>query len=121
MRITVHNAENQQRFAIALTLTQKWLTTKTAADVVRLFLKRFDAKHGTASSDDFKLAVRGGDAVAPNTPLGAALGSSTDLELRRVESSDDALTKLRALAAMEEAVISKAYRALARGEGDGLV
>ena len=121
MRITVHNAENQQRFAIALTLTDRWLTTKSADDVVRLFLKRFDAKHGTASSDDFKLAVRGGDAVAPNTPLGAALGSSTDLELRRVESSDDALTKLRALAAMEEAVISKAYRALARGAGDGLV
>ena len=57
MRITVHNAENQQRFAIALTLTQKWLTTKTAADVVRLFLKRFDAKHGTASTDEFALAV----------------------------------------------------------------
>ena len=37
MRITVHNAENQQRFAIALTLTQKWLTTKSADDVVRRF------------------------------------------------------------------------------------
>ena len=121
MRITVHSAENQQRFAIALTLTQKWLTTKTAADVVRLFLKRFDAKHGTASSDEFKLAVRGGDAIAPDQPLGAALGSSTDLELRRVESSDDALAQLRKLETMEEAAISKAYRALARGEGDGLV
>ena len=121
MRITVHNAENQQRFAIALTLTQKWLTTKTAADVVKLFLKRFDAKHGTASTDDFNLAVRGGDAIAQNQPLGAALGSSTDLELRRVESSYDALAQLRKLETMEEAAISKAYRALARGEGDGLV
>ena len=91
MRITVHSAPTQQRFAIALTLTQKWLTTKSADDVVRLFLKRFDAKHGAASSDDFKLAVRGGDAIAPDQPLGAALGSCTDLELRRVESSDDAL------------------------------
>ena len=121
MRITVFNAENQQRFAIALTLTDRWLTTKSADDVVRLFLKRFDAKHGSKTSDDFKLAVRGGDAIASNTPLGAALGSHTDLELRRVESSEDALTKLRALASMEEAAISKAYRALARGEGDGLV
>ncbi len=121
MRITVHNAENQQRFAIALTLTQKWLTTKTAADVVRLFLKRFDAKHGTASTDEFALAVRNGEAIAQNQPLGAALGSSTDLELRRIESSDDALAQLRKLETMEEAAISKAYRALARGEGDGLV
>ena len=121
MRITVHNAENQQRFAIALTLTQKWLTTKTAADVVRLLLKRLTDKHGTASTDEFVLAVRGGDAIAPDQPLGAALGSSTDLELRRVESSDDALVQLRKLETMEEAAISKAYRALARGEGDGLV
>jgi len=121
MRITVHNAENQQRFAIALTLTDRWLTAKTAADVVRLFLKRLKDKHGTASTDDFKLAVRGGDAIVPDQPLGAALGSHTDLELRRVESSDDALTKLRALASMEEAAISKAYRALAHGDGDGLV
>ena len=121
MRITVHNAENQQRFAIALTLTQKWLTTKSADDVVKLFLKRFDAKHGTASTDDFNLAVRGGDAIAQNQPLGAALGSSTDLELRRVESSEDALAQLRKLETMEEAAVSKAYRALARGEGDGLV
>ena len=121
MRITVHSAPTQQRFAIALTLTQKWLTTKTAADVVRLFLKRFEAKHGTASTDDFKLAVRGGDAIAPDQPLGAALGSSTDLELRRVESSEDALAQLRKLETMEEAAIAAAYRALARGEGDGLV
>ena len=121
MRITVHNAENQQRFAIALTLTQKWLTTKSTDDVVRLFLRRFDAKHGSKTSDDFKLAVRNGDAIAPDQPLGAALGSSTDLELRRVESSDDALAQLRKLETMEEAAISKAYRALARGEGDGLV
>ena len=121
MRITVHNAENQQRFAIALTLTQKWLTTKTADDVVKLFVKRFDAKHGSKTTDDFKLAVRGGDAIAPDTPLGAALGTSTDLELRRVESSEDALAQLRKLETMEEAAISKAYGALARGEGDGLV
>jgi hypothetical protein len=121
MRITVHSAENQQRFAIALTLTQKWLTTKTAADVVRLFVKRFDAKHGSKTTDAFGLAVRGGDAVAPDQPLGAALGSSTDLELRRVESSDDALAQLRKLETMEEAAISKAYRALARGAGEGLV
>ena len=121
MRITVHNAPTQQRFAIALTLTDRWLTTKTAADVVRLFLKRFDAKHGTASSDDFNLAVRGGDAIAPELMLGAALGVSTDLELRRVESSEDALAQLRKLETMEEAAISKAYRALARGEGGGLV
>ena len=121
MRITVHNAENQQRFAIALTLTQKWLTTKTAADVVRLFLKRFDAKHGSSTTDAFGLAVRNGDAIAPDQPLGAALGSSTDLELRRVESSDDALAQLRKLETMEEAAISKAYRALARGAGEGLV
>ena len=121
MRITVHSAPTQQRFAIALTLTQKWLTTKSADDVVKLFLKRFDAKHGTASTDDFNLAVRGGDAIAQNQPLGAALGSSTDLELRRVESSEDALAQLRKLETMEEAAISKAYRALARGEGDGLV
>ena len=120
MRITVHNAENQQRFAIALTLTQKWLTTKTAADVVRLFLKRFDAKHGSVTTDEFALAVRNGDTIAQNQPLGAALGSSTDLELRRVESSDDALAQLRKLETMEEAAISKAYRALARGAGDGL-
>ena len=103
MRITVHNAENQQRFAIALNLTQKWLTTKTAADVVRLFVKRFDAKHGSKTTDDFALAVRNGDAIAPHTPLGAALGVSTDLELRRVESSDDALAQLRKLETMEEA------------------
>ena len=121
MRITVHNAENQQRFAIALTLTDRWLTTKTAADVVRLFLKRLKDKHGTASTDDFNLAVRGGDAIAQNQPLGAALGGHTDLELRRVESSEDALAQLRKLETMEEAAISKAYRALARGEGDGLV
>ena len=121
MRITVHSAPTQQRFAIALTLTQKWLTTKTAADVVRLFVKRFDAKHGSKTTDAFGLAVRGGDAIAPDQPLGAALGSSTDLELRRVESSDDALAQLRKLETMEEAAISKAYRALARGEGDGLV
>ena len=121
MRITVHNAENQQRFAIALTLTQKWLTTKTAADVVRLFLKRFDAKHGSKTTEDFGLAVRNGDTVAQNQPLGAALGSSTDLELRRVESSEDALAQLRKLEAMEEAAISKAYGALARGGGEGLV
>ena len=57
MRITVHSAPTQQRFAVALTLTDRWLTTKTAADVVRLFLKRFDAKHGTASSDDFNLDI----------------------------------------------------------------
>ena len=121
MRITVHSAENQQRFAIALTLTQKWLTTKSADDVVRLFVKRFDAKHGSKTTDEFALAVRNGDAIAPETMLGAALGSSTDLELRRVESSDDALAQLRKLETMEEAAISKAYRALARGEGDGLV
>ena len=121
MRITVHSAPTQQRFAIALTLTQKWLTTKTAADVVRLFVKRFDAKHGSKTTDAFGLAVRSGDAIAPDQPLGAALGSSTDLELRRVESSDDALAKLRKLETMEESAISKAYRALARGEGDGLV
>ena len=120
MRITVHSAENQQRFAIALTLTQKWLTTKTKVDVVRLFVKRFDAKHGSKTTDALKLAVRNGDAIAPNQPLGAALGSSTDLELRRVES-EDALAQLRKLETMEEAAISKAYRALARGEGDGLV
>jgi hypothetical protein len=102
-------------------LTQKWLTTKTAADVVRLFLKRFDAKHGSKTTDAFGLAVRGGDAVAPETPLGAALGIHTDLELRRVESSEDALAQLRKLATMEEAAISKAYGALARGGGDGLV
>ena len=121
MRITVHNAENQQRFAIALTLTQKWLTTKSAADVVRLFLKRFDAKHGSVTTDAFGLAVRNGDAIAPDQPLGAALGIHTDLELRPVESSEDALAQLRKLETMEEAAISKAYRALARGEGDGLV
>ena len=50
MRITVHSAENQQRFAIALTLTQKWLTTKTAADVVRLFVQRFDAARAACST-----------------------------------------------------------------------
>ncbi len=121
MRITVHSAPTQQRFAIALTLTDRWLTTKTAADVVRLFLKRFDAKHGSKTTDEFKLAVRNGDAIAPDQPLGAALGSSTDLELRRVESSEDALAQLRKLETMEEAAIHKAYRALARGEGDGLV
>jgi len=121
MRITVHSAPTQQRFAVALTLTDRWLTTKTADDVVRLFLKRFDAKHGSVTTDGFNLAVRGGAAVAPDQPLGAALGSSTDLELRRVESSDDALAQLRKLETMEEAAISKAYRALARGEGDGLV
>ena len=121
MRITVHSAPTQQRFAIALTLTQKWLTTKTAADVVRLFVKRFDAKHGSVTTGAFGLAVRNGDAIAPNTPLGAALGIHTDLELRRVESSDDALAQLRKLETMEEAAISKAYRALARGDGDGLV
>ena len=121
MRITVHNAANQQRFAIALTLTQKWLTTKTADDVVRLFLKRFDAKHGSKTTDAFGLAARNGDAIAPDQPLGAALGSSTDLELRRVESSGDALAQLRKLETMEEAAIAAAYRALARGAGDGLV
>ena len=121
MRITVHSAPTQQRFAIALTLTDRWLTTKTAADVVRLFLKRFDAKHGSVTTDAFGLAARGGDAIASNTPLGAALGIHTDLELRRVESSEDALAKLRKLETMEEAAISKAYRALARGEGGGLV
>ena len=121
MRITVHSAENQQRFAIALTLTDRWLTTKTAEDVVRLFLKRFDAKHGSKTTDAFGLAVRNGDAIAPETMLGAALGIHTDLELRRVESSDDALAQLRKLETMEESAISKAYRALARGEGDGLV
>ncbi len=73
MRITVHNAENQQRFAIALTLTQKWLTTKTAADVVRLFLKRFDAKHGSKTTDEFAArsscpAARSGS-VGPGRPL----------------------------------------------------
>ena len=88
---------------------------------MRLFVKRFDAKHGSKTTDDFNLAVRGGDAIAPNQPLGAALGSSTDLELRRVESSEDALAQLRKLETMEEAAISKAYRALARGAGDGLV
>ena len=84
MRITVHSAENQQRFAIALTLTDRWLTTKSADDVVKLFVKRFDAKHGSKTTDAFGLAVRNGDLVASNKPLGAALGSSTDLELRRV-------------------------------------
>ncbi len=121
MRITVHSAPTQQRFAIALTLTQNWLTTKTAADVVRLFLKRFDAKHGSVTTDEFALAVRNGDTVAQNQPLGAALGSSTDLELRRVESSEDALAQLRKLETMEEAAIAAAYGALARGAGDGLV
>ena len=85
MRITVHSAPTQQRFAIALSLTDRWLTTKTAEDVVRLFLKRFDAKHGSKTTDAFGLAVRSGDLVAPNQPLGAALGIYTDLELRLVE------------------------------------
>ena len=57
MRITVHSAENQQRFAIARPLS-KWLTTKTAEDVVRLFLKRFDAKHGSQTTDDFASGAR---------------------------------------------------------------
>ena len=52
MRITVHSAPTQQRFAIALTLTDKWLATKTADDVVRL-VKRFDAKHGSKTTDEF--------------------------------------------------------------------
>ena len=123
MRITIHSATPQQRFAVALTLTAKWLTTKTSEDVVRLFLKRYDAKHGTTSSnEDFALAVRGGDAL-PHTPLGAALDNQSDLELRRRAQSDGGTVRdtLLALSTQPEGDVSAAYRALARGAGAGLV